>query len=64
MNQPYTRGLEIRNPDQDVFFMRQALALAEGQLQVYATFDAVVDATFDQPELYCCAPHCPVARTR
>ncbi len=34
MNQPYTRGMDTRDPDQDVFFMRQALALAEGALYV------------------------------
>ena len=36
MNQPYPRGIDIRNPDQDVFFMRQALALAEGAMYVPA----------------------------
>ena len=34
MNQSYPRGIDTRNPDQDVFFMRQALALAEGALYV------------------------------
>ena len=34
MNQPFTHGMDTRNPDQDVFFMRQALALAEGALYV------------------------------
>ena len=42
MNQPYPRGIDIRNPDQDVFFMRQALALAEGAMYVPAPNPRVI----------------------